>query len=83
VVVSTCGLSRTAIRVLSLWCSGCCQVHILYISGPLSYVSLEQPLYIENIKTYLVEHRYYVIFTSILKIILICHTKPTFNVTLT
>jgi hypothetical protein len=43
VVVSTCSLSRTAIRVLSLWCSGCCQIHIVYVSGPLSKFHLNNP----------------------------------------
>jgi hypothetical protein len=36
-------LSRTAIRVLSLWCSGCCQIHIVYVSGPLSMFHLNNP----------------------------------------
>jgi hypothetical protein len=49
VVVSTCSLSRTAIRVLSLWCSGCCQTHIVYVSGPLSMFHLNNPYISSNV----------------------------------
>jgi hypothetical protein len=38
-----CSLSRTVIRVLALWCSGCCQIHIVYVSGPLSVFHLNNP----------------------------------------
>jgi hypothetical protein len=36
-------MSRTAIHVLSLWCSGCWQIHIVYVFGPLSMFHLNNP----------------------------------------